>query len=829
MRTSLIQHLIAGLVLLNTCICHFSSSVHGIDGTDPFLTKYCIDCHSDAEASGEREFSTLNLKQNSLEMQIRLQEVIDQLTLATMPPEDANQPSEQARLEAINRLTKTLADMRAKSRSTGGQTVFRRLTRREYQNTISDLLGINMLMFDPTIEFPADNLNGSFDNVGHTLVTSGFLLEKYLEAADASVEKAFEQLKESAPQSWVFKDYFYQQAELRIAHDLAFKHRYLVLYDHRHNDKPEGAYGHLDDLAKGVPSDGVYEVRVHAQALHRDTPYSQAAIQMDTSEPFRMGVRPGNTAIGDMVHTQPIEPLMGETVIEDNTLKWYTFQIPLDKGHGPRFTFENGAHSTRGASGRVFRIHRDLIPEEHRDKKTIVLQRNWLLKEGLIPQIRIHEVRLHGPLPDPNKTKRRLNLLGGDEFQSEQVSELVASFARRAFRRPVADEEVENLMRIFESRVADGHSELQAYKDTLKAVLCSPSFLYFSPSPSAAETNDESGQHALAERLAYFLTSSMPDERLSSLADRDLLQADKLKEEAVRLLTGKNSQRFVADFMDSWLGLRMLGTMPPDPEDYNVYYAASLEEEMKRESHLFMMDLINRNGSAMEFLQATHSFANRDLAKLYGVAEQIPVEQAGEFHRVEFTDPKRGGLLGQASVLTVSANGVETSPVVRGVWVSEKIMGISPPLPPDDVPDIDPDVRGATTIREQLAKHRELATCNQCHRKIDPYGFALEGFDPIGRLRTFYDAQRKQPIDTSGELPGNKSFSGVSELKAHLIDQKEFFLRTLTSSLLIHALGREMESSDRAEIDAILASVSEQEFGMQDLIIAVILSDLFQH
>ena len=150
--------------------------------------------------------------------------------------------------------------------------------------------------------------------------------------------------------------------------------------------------------------------------------------------------------------------------------------------------------------------------------------------------------------------------------------------------------------------------------------------------------------------------------------------------------------------------------------------------------------------------------ANRDLAK-HGVAEQIPVEQA-EFHRMNSPIPNER-TAGQASVLTVSANGVETSPVVRGVWVSEKIMGISPPLPPDDVPDIDPDVRGATTIREQLAKHRELATCNQCHRKIDPYGFALEGFDPIGRLRTFYDAQRKQPIDTSGELPGDKSFSGV--------------------------------------------------------------------
>lgn len=803
---------------------------------DAFLARYCIDCHSSDDPNGEREFTSLDLKASDFDTQIRLQEVIDQLTLGAMPPEDGEQPPQKDKLKAIERFRNTLAEMRAKNSSTGGQTVLRRLSRREYRNTVGDLLGIDMTTFDPTQEFPADNLVEGFDNVGAALVTSGFLLEKYLDAADAVIEKAlpaqgtnnaFASTETTQPQEWTFKDYFYQQPELRIAHDKAFKHKYLILYDHPLNDKPEGAYGPLHDMKEGVPADGIYEVRVLAQALHRDTPYVPKAVFMDVDEPFRMGIRPGDTRIGDMVHVQPIQPKVAEAVIADNELKWYTFQIPLDAGWAPRFTFENGQHDVRGSYGRVFRLHRDTLPEEVRDGKGIVAQRNAVIKLGQLPQIRIHEVQVKGPLPTESRQRTREILFGADKFLPENVAEQIARFASRAYRRPVTDAEVAELTSLYHARVEQSVSEIEAYKDTLKAVLCSPEFLYLNP-PSNADSSTLS-QHALAERLSYFLTSSMPDDELRACADTGTLNDSKvLRRQASRLLNDKSSKRFVVDFLDNWLNLRDLGSMPPDPQQFRVYYSSGLEPEMKQETQTFLRELINRNASVLEFLRADYSFANRDLAKLYGVENQIPIERASEFHRVMFKDPNRGGLLGQASVLTVSANGIETSPVVRGVWLMEKVLGTPPPAPPDDVPPIDPDVRGTTTIRDRLEKHRASATCNQCHRKIDPLGFALESFDPIGRPRNFYDRARKVPIDTSSVLPGGDTFDNVGELKQLLLKRKEFFVRNVTTRLLNHALGRQLEASDRQAIDQIIHEVEDNDYATRDLILAIVCSDLFQ-
>ncbi|QDU39507.1 hypothetical protein Mal4_38520 [Maioricimonas rarisocia] len=793
----------------------------------PFLTRFCLDCHSADDPSGEREFTSLDFAGSGIDTQIRLQEIIDQLTLEAMPPEDAEQPSESERLQAIGRFTEMLTRMRRETRSTGGRTVLRRLTRREYRNTVADLLGIDVTMFDPTLEFPDDDLSEGFDNIGHDLTTSGFLLEKYLEAADACIEKAFAGERPVEPQTWVFRDNFFQQPELGIAHRKAFQFRYLVLYDHPRNEKPEGAYGPLNEFPDGVPADGIYRVRVRAQALHRDTPYSTRAVMIDTSEPFRMGIRPGDTRIGDMVHTQPIEPKFAEAVITDNELRWYTFEIPLDRGFAPRFTFENGQHDVRGSYGRIFRFHRDTLPESLRQGKGIVAWRNAVTAHGYLPQIRIHEVEIHGPLPTSPQPDAFRKLVGGETFTPSAVSELLRDFASRAFRRPVSDSEVSGLVALYEQRVAEGRPPLEAYKDALKAVLCAPGFLYFTPPDEPAESPLD--HHALAERLAYFLTSSMPDDRLRQLADESrIAEATVLRAEAIRLLETESSGRFIADFLDSWLKLRALGSMPPDPATFREYYSAGLQPEMKQESRLFMRDLIDRNASVLEFLSARHSFVNRDLAKLYGVEDQISPEQAGDFHRVVFDDANRGGLLGQASILTVSANGIETSPVVRGVWLLETVLGTPPPPPPDDVPPIDPDIRGTTSIREQLARHRELATCNQCHRKIDPLGFALEGFDPIGRSRSYYDRRQKIPIDTSGVLPGGKTFRGPAELREVLLERKEFFVRTVTERLVTHALGRHIESTDRAAIDQILEQVRDDAYPLRDLIVVIVMSDLFR-
>ena len=819
--------LISSALLFAMACGGWPANAKAADPAFGFLENYCIECHTVDDPGGQREFETLDFANTHLDTQIKMQEIVDQLTLGSMPPVDADQPSDSERVAAIEQLTRVLESMREKSSSTGGQSVLRRLSRREYRNTVGDLLAIDMTMFDPTTEFPTDNLSQHFDNIDDTLVTSGHLLEKYLDAADRCVEKALAVEQRPQTKEWVYKDNFVQQPELNRAHKLAFNYKHLVLYDHPLNDKPEGAYGHLHQFADGVPVDGVYEIKVLAQALHRDTPYNKRTIFIDLDEPFRMGIRPGDTSIGDMVHTQPIQPKLAETVIADNELKWYTFNIPLDRGFAPRFTFENGQHDVRGSYSRVFRNHVNTLPASVRGGRGIVEFRNAVIKHGQLPQIRIDEVRIRGPVDVDWPTRSQQRLLGGTSFDPKQASELIQKFASRAYRRPPTTEEVAGLVGIYESRVAGGHTPFQAYKDTLKAAMCSPAFLYLSPPPSAEAT--ALSQHGLAERLSYFLTSSMPDDRLRSLADKGKLDdRQTLREETMRLLGSKSSDAFVADFLDSWLNLRALGSMPPDPKASREYYAAGLEPEMKQETRLFLRDLIDRNASALLFLSADYSFVNRDLAKLYGIEDQVPVDAAADFHRVVFRDSRRGGLLGQASVLTVSANGIETSPVVRGVWLLENVVGTPTPPPPDDVPTLDPDVRGAKSIRDQLVRHSESAACNLCHRKIDPLGFALEGFDPIGRVRQYYDARGKQKIDTSGVLPGGDTFSGPAELRQRLLERKEFFVRTVTNRLLSHALGRRIESSDRAAVDGIIGQVQEDDYPMADLIVAIVTSDLFQ-
>jgi hypothetical protein len=224
-------------------------------------------------------------------------------------------------------------------------------------------------------------------------------------------------------------------------------------------------------------------------------------------------------------------------------------------------------------------------------------------------------------------------------------------------------------------------------------------------------------------------------------------------------------------------------------------------------------------------LDADYSFINRDLAKLYGVVDQVPAENANAFRKVTFADRRRGGLLGQASVLTVSANGIETSPVIRGIWMLENVLGTPPPPPPDDVPAIDPDVRGATSVRELLEKHRTSAACNECHRKIDPLGFALECYDPIGEIRRRYE--NKVPIDTSGRLPSGQSFEDVAELKVLLVQRKRFFARAFAEKLLAYALGRRVELSDRGTIDEIVSGLEKDDYPARSLIEQIVISDMF--
>ena len=819
---------VALIVLLLMRNCADADQVNKIDG---FLEHYCITCHNNIDQSGDRDFENLSLSQTDVETQLRVQEIIDQITLGAMPPEEAEQPTDESRVRVIRALTTRLQSMHQQTTSTGGRTVLRRLSQREYRNTVSDLLGVSLNTFDPTKAFPHESLSHGFDNIGDQLVTSGFLLEQYLEAADASVEKAFLSGPYPGPKTWNFDSKFDQQPELNGAHRKAFDQKYMVLYEHPFNDKTEGAYGSLNSFPQGVPVDGLYKVRVLASALHRKTLYSKKAVKIDTSEPFRMGIRPGSSRVGALYKAQPLQPKLAEHVITDDIEQWYECVIPLDKGHSPRFTFENGQHDIRGAYSRIYQLHKDTFPESLRDNKGIVQQRNAILRDGCMPQIRIQQVEIFGPLKNSPQIKNYKRLMGGPTFRKEELLHRIDSFATRAFRRPVSADEMKEFHALFQAQSQAGRTPFQAYKDTLKAILCSPKFLYFNP--GEPETEDKTrekriSQHALAERISYFLTSSLPDAELRQAADQGRLNSHHaLRAEVVRLLGRKASHNFVYDFLESWLNLRELGSMPPDFETFPEYYASNLQPEMKQETQLFFRHVLDNNLPARDLLSANYSFLNRDLAKLYGVETQTPFSEAAEFQRVQFTDKNRGGLLGQASVLTVSANGIETSPVIRGVWVLERILGTPTPPPPDDVPAIDPDIRGAKTVKAQLEKHRSSAACNECHRKIDPLGFAMECFNPIGRTRSAYDMRGKRKVDTAGVLPSGESFSNLAELKKILVRHEEFFVRTLVTHLLTHALGRHIEPEDRFAIDKIMLSAEDDGYRLQDLVAAVITSDLF--
>jgi hypothetical protein len=361
-------------------------------------------------------------------------------------------------------------------------------------------------------------------------------------------------------------------------------------------------------------------------------------------------------------------------------------------------------------------------------------------------------------------------------------------------------------------------------------VLCSPAFLYLAePSPEvpAAPADRSLNAHALAARLSYFLWSTTPDPELTRRANTgELLRPDVLLAQTRRLLASPRADAFVHGLLDSWLNLRTLGDMAPDRGTFVRYYADDLQSAMKRETQLFTRDLLDRNVSIARFLDADYTFVNRPLARLYGLPTAIDGATGHEFRRVPVDPQQRGGLLGQASVLTVSANGVETSPVIRGVWLLDNILGTPPAPPPDNVPPIDPDIRGAKSMREILTKHRDNPSCYECHRKIDPLGFALERFNPIGEWRETYE--KKVPIDTSGELPGGQHFADVAGLKQALVERKSQFARMLTERLLTYACGRRVEPLDRPAIDAILEATKPNAYPFRDLIEHVVLSPTFR-
>ena len=835
-----------------------------------FVSKHCTECHDDATRKAGLSVESLGASVTSGNAKDWLK-MLEQLERRDMPPVNANeaQPSAAERHAAILELEGNLV-AHALTLPDRKSAVLRRLNRAEYRNSIRDLLHLNISSFDPTRDFPEDNRVHGFPSNGEKLVTSSFLLRQYLEAAEQIVAQAIHFEPKPESRRWDLLPPFDRTTGGSTGSEIAYYKNVLkqpqpVQSIHeRMGDMPKGGYHPIDALRAGMPVSGWYTIRVQAQAKFRyadlDPKKFKFPCMWDPAEPIRLslssatleGIDPDNNEALNYAakYLQAGQRDLAVWDLPDDKQTWVECRVWLDGGDFPRIGFPNGPTDSNQALYTYFLAQKEHLLNKEQlaafetdhargDNMNIFM---WFES----PRILISKIEIEGPHNDSWPPESHRSVFGNTPYRSEAAGTVLQGFAERAWRRPVTADELVPLVNLVRAAEKNKQTPEVAIQEGLKAILCSPEFLYREEKAGAL-----SG-YEIASRLSYFLWSSMPDEPLLKLAaGGDLSCSEVLRKEASRMLEDERSEAFSEDFLNGWLSLNKLGSMAPDLRKFPGYYDNDLEPAMKTETRLFFKQLLHVNGSIDRFLDSDYTFMNRELAQLYGIDPKRveaelgkPVEglqpkdlvpdAAGNapsigFARVTLADSHRGGLLGQGSVLTLTANGIDTSPVIRGKWILDNILGAPPSPPPPNVPVIEPDIRGAKTIREQLQKHREAASCRSCHKQIDPPGFALENFDAIGRWRGSYkvDGRPQPPVDASGQFGATK-FNDISGFKPELLNRHEQFARCLVEKLLVDALGRELEVADRPHVRKIVESAAKDGYRLRDIVLLCVESELFR-
>jgi mono/diheme cytochrome c family protein len=762
-----------------------------------FLTKHCQECHSGAKPKGDFSLDQLAADFDNTANRERWLAVLKRVQGGEMPPKARPRPAEKD----VQALAGWIEAKSGAARLAHGRSVVRRLNRVEYQNTVRDLLGIDV---DLQEMLPADSSANGFDNSGEALHVSSFLMDKYLEAADTALGLAIA----NGPQPPVSKK------------------RYSLKEQHGVKSSTESVYRIQDDtvtlfsssawnavhIYQFYPPDrGRYRFRISASAI-------QSAEKPVTYCVSVAGKRmAGKSGLVGYFDAPPEKP---------NVVEFVEFMEPRTTIHILPYGLTNAQTVTKiGAE-------------------------KW---EG--PGLAVQFVEIEGPLNDtwPPESHRRIfgdleqkpapiyNLPKRVEVASKNpeadAEKILRDFARRAFRRGVTDADLKPFLELVKTKLAAKHSFEKAVRVGLTAILVSPDFLFLREKPGKL------GDFALASRLSYFLWSTMPDDELLSLAEKGkLAQPEALRNQVARMLKHPNATAFTENFVGQWLGLREIDATEPSHLLYSEF-DHMLKVSMIRETELFFAEVLKYDLPLTNFVASDFTMLNARLAKHYG----IPGLDGFAFRKVTLPPGShRGGVLTMASVLKVTANGTTTSPVTRGVWVMDRILGMPPPKPPADVPSIEPDIRGATTIREQLAKHRQIASCATCHSKIDPPGFALESFDVIGgwreQYRTTGNGDRKDVIvegrrmpyrlganvDPADVMPDGSKFANIDEFKQLLLKDKDQLARALAEKLLTYATGAAPDSVDRPEIEGIVKKVREKNYGFRTLVHEIVQSKLFQ-
>lgn len=775
------------------------------DPSRAFFAQHCKGCHSGAKPRGKFGLDGLSRDFADKATRQRWQSILELVKAGTMPPSGKPRPAAQDIRTLTDWISARAAAAETAHREQQGRVVLRRLNRAEYVNTVRDLLGVSVELSDL---LPVDTSTSGFDNSAEGLHVSSYLMENYLEASDRVLDAAIV----NGPRPWIIDKRFDIKDEKSV--------------------KPTGSvYRHVDDgvaiFSSWVSANiqvTLWNFRTRFRGKYR---FRISAHGFQTDKPVNFHVTAGTLT----------------AVTEERVIDY--FSVPADKPTVIEFVEQlepqNCIRIVADGLGALPPEVEKVGAENYKGPGLVV---QWVEIEGPLldawPPASHRQIfgdLKQTPAPQADQPDRREVVSPEPLADAERI---LRGFARRAFRRNVTHEDIRPYLARVRAKLEQKYSFEQAMRVGLKAVLVSPDFLFLRERKNT-ERPAALDDFALASRLSYFLWSSMPDEELLQLAEQGKLrEKESLRLQVERMLRDDKAKAFTENFAGQWLSLRAIDSTMPERMLYPEFDDI-LKVSMVKEPLLFFEEVLKHDLSLANFVASDFSMLNGRLAQLYG----IPSVEGLDFRKVALPpESHRGGVLTMAAVLKVTANGTTTSPILRGAWVLDRILGTPPPKPTVDVEAIDPDIRGATTIRAQLAKHRQNAQCASCHSKIDPPGFALESFDVIGGWREYYrkinegepvtiNGRRVRylngpPVDAADVLPDGRKFQNIDEYKQLLLADKDQLARALADKLLSYATGAAPTAADRLEIEAIVGKVRDKNYGFRTLMHEIVQSSVFQ-
>jgi len=776
-----------------------------------FIEKHCISCHGEDEQKAGLRLDGVHPDFNQADGARIWEQVFERVDAAEMPPKKKTTLPAAEQKAFLEMLKQRLVSADLQRHVGEGRVVLRRLNRNEYQNTLFELLGVEA---DLKGILPEDATAMGFDNVGEALNVSAILMERYVEAADVALDAVLVKGKKPETQKWHLT---MMPNNIRTPESNAGKWDYRLASGVR--VLPDETFIFFNSMFQPMrlekfqaPVAGRYAFRVSAYAAQSGGQKLTFALYAGSFDPKSV-----NTHLVGHFDVPPDQP----KVIE------FTDNLPF-RGSIRPLPYRLGQHSIN-------------TPE--------------LVEAYKGPGVAIQWVEVEGPLLDQWPPRGYQRLLGGAELESatiEDAKKALAGFLPAAFRRPVQENEVQPFLNLIEAELQSGKKFEEAFRAGIKAVLCSPDFLFLKEAVAPhqrlkhvepiRDKRQKLNDFALASRLSYFLWSSPPDETLFDLAKAAKLgEREVLRAQVERLLADPRAERFVLNFTGQWLGLRNIDLTTPDKKLYPEYDDA-LQDAMLKETRMFFSEMLRNDLPVSGFIDADFTFLNERLAGHY----RVPGIEGQELRKVALdASQHRGGLMGQAAVLKVTANGTSTSPIVRGNWVLKNLLGRPVSPPPPNVPAIEPDIRGAQSIREQVSKHRELAVCAGCHDRMDPLGLALENYDVIGGWREVYrstgdgkpapvevEGKRVQyklglPVDASGVLQDGRPFRDVAELKKLLLAEAPQVAQCIGEKLLTYSTGGAPGFADKMELRDIIRRAGKQGPGLRRLIHEIVQSQAF--